>query len=315
MRRTLRLWSMRLLAVILTLAGTHVAVARILNESGLGQPVQAAVPDRPAKPESDGWLEARLALLPLDDPGRFDLTVTDGTGHLLAEASDLGNGGTTGAHSVAPGAYGVAVAGHDGTALGPYITTIECREDAGRGPVVASCAHCTALDGIPVASGAAVVCTVTQVNAQPPLAVAVAQFEAMCQGATPLLSWATEQEVNLQGFNLYRSASPAQPDTQLNIDLIPAAAPGSMQGAAYRWMDLSAAATGPHSYWLEVISLDGASSLLPPVTVICLAPTAVRLAQLEAATPVTASVDRLGAALALLALPVALLLWRQRRPV
>lgn len=312
MRRTPRLFSMLALVMALLLLSTPVVLAGATGWLDAADP-SGSVEERAAALDSDGWLEARLALRPLDDPGRFDLAITDWDGSLIAAASDLGNGGTAGGQNVSPGSYSVTVAGHDGTALGLYITTIECRADAGSGAVVASCAHCTALDGIPVASSATVVCTVTQVNAQPPLAVVVAQFEATCQGTTPLISWATDQEVDLQGFNLYRSTSPAQPDTQLNLDPIPAAAPGSTQGAAYAWTDMSATPAKPHSYWLEVISLDGASSLLPPVTVTCLAPTAVRLAKLEAATSVAASVNRLRAALALFALPMALLLWRQRR--
>lgn len=306
MMRTLRWVGMAWLAAALFLAGAPAISARA---AGLPQPVAG----QPATaPDTDGRLEARIVLLPLDDPGRFDLVVSDELGNLVASASDLGDGGTTGPQTLAPGAYSITVAGGSGTSLGLYITTIACLGDGGYGPTLASCAHCATLDGILVGSDSAVVCTVSQVNAQPPLAVAVAQFEATCQGETPLLAWVTEQEIDIQGFNLYRGPSAAAPNTQLTSSLIPASAPGSVQGAAYTWSDGSAAPDSPYAYWLEVIALDGASTLLPPVTVTCLAPTAVRLAQLDAGAPPASLAGWTMSALALLTLPAAARLLRRR---
>ena len=68
------------------------------------QPANVAPLDGRAVLEAPGWLEARVALLPLDDPGRFDLTVVDWAGNMVATASQLGPGGTTGALSV-PAAF------------------------------------------------------------------------------------------------------------------------------------------------------------------------------------------------------------------
>ena len=279
MRKLSRLFSACLWATMLLLA----AIPAVTGQTT--QPADVAPLDGRAVLEAPGWLEARVALLPLDDPGRFDLTVVDWAGNMVATASQLGLGGTTGALSVPAGLYSLAQQASAGTSLSLYISDIECRDGANLELVVASCIHCTTLSNIPVVSDGSVLCTVRNVNAQPPLTATIAQFEAACQQGTPLLTWTTAHEVNVQGFNLYRATSLAQPDLQINPNLIPAVAPGSPQGASYAWHDLSASPDGRHAYWLEVLDLDGRSSLLPPIAVTCPAPTAVRLATLDATAP------------------------------
>ena len=279
MRSLSRLFSACLLAATLLLAANPTATAQTT------QPANLSSHNRGAVLEAPGWLEARIALLPLDDPGRFDLTVVDWEGNVMATANQLGHGGTTGALSVPPGLYSLSQEASDGVSLGTYISDIECRDGANLEMVIASCTHCTALSDIPVASDSSVLCTVRNVNAQPPLAATIAQFDVSCQQGAPLLTWATVHEVDVQGFNLYRAASLAQPDVQINHGLIPAVAPGSPHGASYALHDLSAPPDGHHAYWLEVLGLDGRSTLLPPIAVACLAPTAVRLAALEATAP------------------------------
>jgi hypothetical protein len=303
-----RLFGACLLAAMLALATIPTAAAQA------AQPAHAASFDRETVLDAPGWLEARIALLPLDDPGRFDLTVVDWEGNVVATANQLGHGGTTGALSVPPGLYSLSQEASDGVSLGIYISDIECRDGANQELVVASCTHCAALSDIPVASDSSVLCTVRNVNAQPPLAATIAQFDATCQEGTPLLAWITEHEVDVQGFNLYRGVSLAQPDVQINPDLIPAAAPGSPQGTAYSWVDLNAPPDALHAYWLEVLSLDGRSTLLPPVAVTCLTPTAVRLAALEATTPAGPGLGVGALVLTLVALAASRPLLRLRNP-
>ncbi len=305
MKRSSQLFSAFLLVITLSFLTTQSVLARAERQADQAQPARSG--------EGNLWLDVQIALFPLDDPGLFDLAVTDQEGNVIASAADLGQGGTLGGQSVPPGLYNVTVDAGASTLLGLYISVIECRDENGQGALVASCSNCTTLADISVASDATVVCTVTNINAQPPLAVTVAQFDATCEHGTPLLTWTTNQEIDIQGFNLYRGASLAQPDVQINPDLIPAAAPGSTQGATYAWTDLSAAPEGLHGYWLEVINLDGSSSLLPPVSTTCLTPTAVTVTNLEAAALAPAATGGQWAVFALLTGPAVVALWRWQR--
>ena len=116
----------------------------------------------------------------------------------------------------------------------------------------------------------------------PPLAVVLSDFSAVCEAATPLISWTTLSETNVQGFNLYRGASADGWDAQVNAALIPAQNPGSTAGGSYQWLDTAATAGETHYYWLQDVSLDGSTNMHGPVSVYCNAPTAVRLNNLSA---------------------------------
>jgi hypothetical protein len=82
-----------------------------------------------------------------------------------------------------------------------------------------------------------------------PTAVELASFTATAQGGAILLEWETAAELDSLGFDLYRAwplSSAARTATggerqRLNVDLIPARAPGSAAGAAYRFLDETAA--------------------------------------------------------------------------
>jgi hypothetical protein len=116
----------------------------------------------------------------------------------------------------------------------------------------------------------------------PPLAVVLSDFSAVCEAATPLVSWTTLSETNVQGFNLYRGASADGWDTQVNATLIPSQSPGSTTGGSYEWLDTTATAGATHYYWLQDVSLDGSTNEHGPISVQCNAPTAVRLNGLSA---------------------------------
>lgn len=71
---------------------------------------------------------------PADDPGRFNLSISQGAS-VLASATDVGNGGNTGAVVTTPaGVYDLAEAAGTGTSLTPYISTWACT-DQGNNPV------------------------------------------------------------------------------------------------------------------------------------------------------------------------------------
>jgi hypothetical protein len=143
-----------------------------------------------------------------------------------------------------------------------------------------------------------------------PLAVTLASFAAVQQGDAVLVSWETVSELDNAGFNLYRGTSAAGPETLLAH--VPSAAPGSAQGFAYSHLDENVQAGQTYWYWLEDISLAGATTLHGPVSVTLGAPTAVRLAEMVA-TPATPAVLPAAGGLALLAALAALAAVRRRQ--
>jgi hypothetical protein len=89
-----------------------------------------------------------------------------------------------------------------------------------------------------------------------PVALDVAAFAASSgmQGVT--LSWTTTLELNLAGFNLWRSADgQRQSAIQVNSALIPAHGSPSV-GAAYDYVDSMVARSGRYTYWLETVRND-----------------------------------------------------------
>lgn len=68
-----------------------------------------------------GTVEVRKTVSPATDPGKFNLQVDDTT-----QATNVGNGGTTGAVSVAAGTHGVAEIAGTGTSLTNYTSSWVC---------------------------------------------------------------------------------------------------------------------------------------------------------------------------------------------
>ena len=76
--------------------------------------------------------------------------------------------------------------------------------------------------------------------AQPsPLGVTVTSFEAMALANRVEPLWETASELNSAGFNLYRNTAPTIPNEPLAF--VPSQAPGSGQGADYRYEDAEVA--------------------------------------------------------------------------
>ncbi len=113
-----------------------------------------------------------------------------------------------------------------------------------------------------------------------PLAVTLAGFSAEAQAGHVLVAWETVSEIGNAGFNLYRSDDPAGPLTLLAH--VPSQAPGSTQGAAYSYEDLNVSPGEIYWYWLEDVSLSGATTLHGPVSATVQTPTAVTLGSISA---------------------------------
>jgi hypothetical protein len=107
---------------------------------------------------------------------------------------------------------------------------------------------------------------VTEVrDVQYPTAVTVTSFNAHPGGGKIHLEWQTAIELDLLGFNLYRSTSLAGDREQLNLNVIQAAVPGDYQGADYDYMDTQVQPGTSYYYWLEAVPVAGPRQLLGPV--------------------------------------------------
>ena len=118
--------------------------------------------------------------------------------------------------------------------------------------------------------------TAYQVATAGPLAVTLAFFDARQVDGHVLVAWESVSESNNAGFNLYRSDRAAGPLALLAH--VPAQAPGSTQGAAYRYQDLDVQPGQTWWYTLEDVDLDGATTRHEPVVVTVGQPNAVGLA-------------------------------------
>ena len=113
-----------------------------------------------------------------------------------------------------------------------------------------------------------------------PLAVTLADFSAQQVDDFLRVTWETVSELGNAGFNLYRSNDAAGPQTLLAF--VPSQGPGSAQGHAYRVEDLAVQPGQTWWYWLEDVSLNGATTLHGPVSATVQTPTAVQVSGMSA---------------------------------
>jgi hypothetical protein len=98
-----------------------------------------------------------------------------------------------------------------------------------------------------------------------PTDVMVSSFTGKAMINDVQLEWKTVSEVELAGFNVYRSESQAGAKQKLNSDLITAQNPGQMIGASYHFGD--SVQQGQHYYyWLELVITDG-NHFIEPIVV------------------------------------------------
>ena len=104
-----------------------------------------------------GTITVDKIINPSDDNGLFDLQIDGNT-----EASDQGDGGTTGAITVITGTHDVGEVAGTETNLSGYATSISCVDDGGNGEEVASTdGNGTSLSGIQVNKDDDIICTIT----------------------------------------------------------------------------------------------------------------------------------------------------------
>ena len=100
-----------------------------------------------------------------------------------------------------------------------------------------------------------------------PAVVLAQQPVATAARAAVIVEWTTESEVNLAGFNLYRSESPDGPYVKLNDTLI-AASPDPVTGGSYSCTDATAEPGVTYYYQLEDVELDGKATMHGPIAVV-----------------------------------------------
>jgi hypothetical protein len=102
-----------------------------------------------------------------------------------------------------------------------------------------------------------------------PTAVLMADFRAERAEGPPggvRVSWQTESEADMVGFNVLRSGGEAK-FTRLNDELLSAQRAGSESGSGYVYLDTGAADGKTYWYKLEVMKLDGTTQAYGPVQV------------------------------------------------
>ncbi|MBN1481655.1 T9SS type A sorting domain-containing protein [candidate division KSB1 bacterium] len=98
----------------------------------------------------------------------------------------------------------------------------------------------------------------------PPIAVELQQFTAIMHQDKVLLSWTTQSEVDLAGFNIVRRDEQGDDFKRMNDCLIRSTG-SSYAGAAYQYID-STRTRGICSYRLEIVKLNGTSEMSEMVT-------------------------------------------------
>ncbi len=110
-----------------------------------------------------------------------------------------------------------------------------------------------AIDGCHSEEATPTAATLTDLNAIPQLAVPSVQ-----------LNWTTLSEIDLVGFNIYRSKDPGGERQKLNLDLLPPKHPGQMLGDHYTYEDLDVLPGQSYFYWVEAEKQLGAPETIGP---------------------------------------------------
>ena len=77
------------------------------------------------------------------------------------------------------------------------------------------------------------------------------------------LTWTSASEINIFGFNIYRSTNPeVRPNVPLNTKLIQAENLGKLDGNPYTFRDPDVQLGKTYYYWLEVVPLEGRDEIV-----------------------------------------------------
>jgi len=99
-----------------------------------------------------------------------------------------------------------------------------------------------------------------------PEEVLAQQPTANSESATVIVEWITASELNLAGFNLYRSVHREGPYVRVNDALLPAS-PDPVTGGSYAYTDTTVTGGVAYFYKLEDLALDGSSTMHGPIEI------------------------------------------------
>jgi hypothetical protein len=97
-----------------------------------------------------------------------------------------------------------------------------------------------------------------------PTAVTLASFEASSYNGLILIEWETVLELDILGFNIYRSTSLAGERVAVNPELIPNSLTGFL-GGSYEFQDTDVQPGVTYFYWLEVVGMYGPEWMAGPI--------------------------------------------------
>jgi hypothetical protein len=101
-------------------------------------------------------------------------------------------------------------------------------------------------------------------NKEDPTAVTLASFNASSFDGSVLIEWETALELDILGYNIYRSTSPEGERELINLELIPNS-PDGFFGASYEFRDTTIQPGATYYYWLEVVGIYGPESITGPI--------------------------------------------------
>jgi hypothetical protein len=142
--------------------------------------------------------------------------------------------------------------------------------------------------------GETVTCIFT--NTRDPIAVRLADFSAVAQANSVVLSWETVDEINNVGFNVLRGDDADIAPTQISPTMIPSASPGSAQGSTYAFEDVNVVPGAAYYYWLQDTDTFGKVTTHGPLSVTVAGPTAVGLNSFSATASSVPTLLALGGA-------------------
>lgn len=99
-----------------------------------------------------------------------------------------------------------------------------------------------------------------------PTAVSIVDLSATNQLNTVVITWSSEQEIDLLGFNLFRSTTINGQPEQINSEMISSQTLNNMIGADYSWLDNDVSMGVTYYYWVEAVYLTG-SEVFGPIVV------------------------------------------------